>query len=674
MSASDHTAPPEAARAADRLRASLGQAWLLAGVAYLAVFVLTLFAGYWALFSQFRPWDDEGFFEYGIRLFLQGHHLYSGFYSDYGPFSYELWGLLFKVAGKTISTDSGRLIQVGIWAFSSLALGIASHRVTRRLAIGISVQALSFSTLWVMDNEPMHPGGLIVLLLAIALCVVVFGLERAPRRTLFALGALVACVGLTKVNQGGYAVIALAFATIMAHPSLRGRAWLRRSAGVVVVGVSPVLMNSNLGQAWGQRYAALAVGGTLALWIVAAGVDPTGDRGSTPAGLSAGRFTAWWVSGMLAAAIVVVGIVLLLGTSLTALVSDILIQPISAGSILSTEPAVLGSNVIVWALLAVAGAWGLSRSGALGLASQISGLATGLPRLLVGIAIWLSVASIAPLTITPNSVFALAMVLVWVAAVPPRGARSPHSYFIRLFIVALALLEALDAYPVAGSQVWFGSVLFLVCGGICVADGWADLEHWWRQREASAGSPIELSYLLAAGAAALAVAFVYNAEQNASSYRDLYTANVPLHANGASRLRLGLQQDLVIEQVVVQLLEHCKSLLTIPGRDSFNEWSGLPTPLDLIVLEHGPLTMTAAEQRQAVSAERTTPGLCVLLTTQTGPGASTGPAVQYITDHYRQIASASGTSISGNYAYSIEIRGKRRHRRPRAVTSSARRR
>jgi hypothetical protein len=84
--------------------------------------------------------------------------------------------------------------------------------------------------------------------------------------------------------------------------------------------------------------------------------------------------------------------------------------------------------------------------------------------------------------------------------------------------------------------------------------------------------------------------------------------------------------------------------------------------------------MTAAEQRQAVSAERTTPGLCVLLTTQTGPGASTGPAVQYITDHYRQIASASGTSISGNYAYSIEIRGKRRHRRPRAVTSSARRR
>jgi hypothetical protein len=214
----------------------------------------------------------------------------------------------------------------------------------------------------------------------------------------------------------------------------------------------------------------------------------------------------------------------------------------------------------------------------------------------------------------------------------------------------------------------------LICGGICVADGWADLNDWWRQRGTAASSVVELSYLLAAGAAALAVAFVYNVEQQASSYRDLYAADVPLHANGASHLRLGLQQDQVIEQVVVQLLEHCKSLLTIPGRDSFNEWSGLPTPLDLIVVEHGPLTMSAAEQRQAVNTERTTPGLCVLLTTQTGPAAKTGPAVQYISDHYRQIASASGTSISGNYAYSIEVRGKRQRRRPRAVASSARHR
>ena len=645
---------------------------LPAAVAYFAVFALTVLGAYWAIFGQFRPWDDEGFFEYGIRLLDQGHHLYSGFYSDYGPFGYELWGLLFKVAGRTISTDSGRLIQVGIWCFSSLLLGLASHRITHRLAIGISVQALSFTSLWVMDNEPMHPGGLIVLLLAIAVCLVVFGLDRWPRMCLFALGAMVSAIALTKVNLGGFAFIALAFATVMAHPSLRTRAWPRRVVTVVFVGVAPVLMYSNLGQDWDQRYAAMVVGGTLALSIVAGVPELTAGGSSALLLPSVRSFIGWLIGGMVVVAVVIVGAVLVLGTTLNGLILDILIRPLNTGSVLQVEPAQLGSNVIIWALFAVGVAWGLRRSGALGLSDHFSGLASGLPRILVGLAIWLSVASMAPFSVAPDAVFALAMPLAWVAAVPTRAQlATPPNYFMRVFITALALLEGLTAYPVAGSQVWFGSALFLVCGAICVADGLADLGAWQRER-GSAGDRLDARQLLNACAIAVALVFVYNAEQDAASYRSIYASNVPLSIKGASRLRLGIQQASAIEQVVALLKDHCQSLLSIPGRSSFNEWTGLPTPVDLVIEENGPLAMSTEDQRRALDTVRAMPRLCVLMTTETGAGATTGLVVQYIADHDRPIATIAGTSISGNYSYTVEVRKSKKYRR--AALSSARHR
>ncbi len=104
-----------------------------------------------------------------------------------------------------------------------------------------------------------------------------------------------------------------------------------------------------------------------------------------------------------------------------------------------------------------------------------------LGRLFAGLAIWLSIVAADPLrNISPeNANFALAMTLAWVAAIPctrDRGGVSER--FVRIFIPAFAVLEALMAYPVAGTQVMFGSLLFLVCGAICFADGWRDLEAW----------------------------------------------------------------------------------------------------------------------------------------------------------------------------------------------------
>src|SRR5271156_5322168 len=67
----------------------------LAPLAYLAVLIGSAFAAYWAMFSQFAPYDDSGYFINSIRLFNSGQALYDRVWTDYGPFSYELWAAVF---------------------------------------------------------------------------------------------------------------------------------------------------------------------------------------------------------------------------------------------------------------------------------------------------------------------------------------------------------------------------------------------------------------------------------------------------------------------------------------------------------------------------------------------------------------------------------------------------
>jgi hypothetical protein len=635
-------------------------------LAYAAVFALTLAAAYWALFSQFAPYDDEGFFEHGFRLFAQGHALYNNYYTQYGPFPYELWGWLFRIAGRTLTTDTGRLIQVGIWCTASLSLGFLAHRLTRQLGIGIAVQALSFQALGVMLNEPMHPGGLIALMLILAVCIVVFGFDRWPARSLIALGGLLACVALTKINLGGYAFIALVYASVMAHPSLRRRAWARRTVSLGIVALGPLIMYGQLDDDWALRYAALAAGGALALCIAVEGIEHAAAD-DWLSEVSARRFLGCWIGGAFAVAIVILALVIAQGSTPGEIFYDVVIRASRTGSIV-TVPIMLGSRVVVWAFGGVAVAFTLARSGALKRAAEIPELVTGLSRIAVGIAIWLSLTATAPVSLLPDAALALAMPLAWVAAIPSRhGSQTAGSYFVRLFITTLALIEALDGFPVAGSQIEFGAVLFFVCGAICVADGLADIHAWSSERVARGLLRIDIRNFVSAGAAALALIFVYvEVDQPLQTFRASYEANIALAVNGASRLRLPQGQAFGIDQVVNLLVADCRSLVTLPGQFSFNDWTGLSTPSDLLLSEDAWTTMTAEESRRAVRTLRTTPGLCVLNTVGLDP--QTGAVAAYVAKDFRPIGSAYFVTDT----YSIEVRARSHGRTPVRRHSHAR--
>jgi hypothetical protein len=633
---------------ARRLRPAHLDLTRLAPLAYVAVLIGCAFAAYWGMFTQFAPYDDSGFFINSIRLFDEGRPLYNQVFSDYGPFSYELWAVVFGVAGHALSTDSGRLAIVGVWLFTSLLLGVSCQRLTGRLALGVIVQALSFSVLGAVTAEPMHASGVVCLLFAVTVALVSFVLPRHQRTALFALGAIVACTALTKVNIGGFVAIAVAYATVMALPSLRRVGVLRWLTTAALVAVGPLLMRPNLSEPWVQNYSILAVAGTLA--IVLSTDAP--QRARADDATAARRWLTWLLGGFAAGVAVVVGVVLADGTSLGSLWQETVTLPSHQASVFSI-PLTLSEEIVYWAVGAVAGAWVVRRLRATSPARKQPGLADALGRVLAGLAILFSIVGADPFNISPdNASFALAMVLAWVAAIPStRDDRSTERRFVRLFLPSFAVLEALQAYPVAGTQVRFSALLLLVCGAVCVGDGWSELETWGAARDTVDGARVPRTIMGAfATALAVAAAFAY-VVRPMETVGNAYAANPALPFAGASRLHLPASQVATFTQIVTLLRARCHSVITLPGLLSFNLWSGLPAPSGLTAEPFWSL-LTPAQERSALHSAQTAAGLCSVSNDELATSWDDGkpppqvPLVSFIEHDFTPIAQYEGYVVA----------------------------
>src|SRR4051812_17690924 len=68
--------------------ASLSFIALVVALGFLTTFAIASAYGCWTTSSGFREHDDEGFMLISTRAFNEGHALYDGIYSMYGPFPF----------------------------------------------------------------------------------------------------------------------------------------------------------------------------------------------------------------------------------------------------------------------------------------------------------------------------------------------------------------------------------------------------------------------------------------------------------------------------------------------------------------------------------------------------------------------------------------------------------
>jgi hypothetical protein len=530
---------------------------------------------FFAMFSGFGDHDDEGYLLLSLRQYAEGGILYDQLYSQYGPAYFQALTGLFSVLGLPITHEGGRAVVIGLWLATALVCGGTTYRLTGSRVVAWTATLLVGLALVPLRNEPLHPGG--VLALAVSALVLAGASARAPS----VLGGAVLGVGvgvalLMKVNIGVFAGVAVGFALL----ARRGRGWTRAAAAVALVGVPPALMAGLLGEPWVRAYLVVVVAGAVSVVLAEVGRGPDGGDARAPVG------------GLLVAAgATVLGLgawQLGRGTSVEGLARGVVLDPLSHPYVLAVPP-LLSPTAPAWAAASVAACLGVLLLRRTGWSARWPATALrGAAHVLAGAFIWLAATD--RLLVSPLA----ALPLLWVALLPPDDPVEAPPGFGRSLLVAVATLQALHAYPVAGSQVAWGTVLFVPVGAVAVADGWRAIVAAVHARRPAARWPGPAAAVLAAGLLALAAGVVHDATQR---YREGYETGVALGLRGAESIRVAPRQAARYRTLAASLETHCATFVTMPGLNSLYLFTRLEPPTMMNATVWMSL-LTSAQQRE----------------------------------------------------------------------------
>lgn len=631
---SEATAPPPKSPSLTRRLREAAAAYpdAVAIALYAVVAIGAMVGAYFAIFDRFAPSDDEGTILVTLKAFVHGGTLYRDIYSEYGPFYYELFGGLFALSGHAVTTDAGRSIVIVVWVAASLLFGLGAQRLTGRLSLGLVGMIAAYSSLYVLVNEPMHPHGLAVLLIAGLALIAAWEPSRRVGWAGGAWGALAAALLLTKVNLGAFAIAAVAVAAVCTVGPLYRRRWLRFAVIAAFLAMPLLLASRDLGLAWVRELVVLEVLAALAI-LIAATSSLRPEPGDDDA-----RLVRWLLAAVVGFALafaVILGVIVLTGPSLGDVYEGVITEAVRVRDILvlpfSFPPAALD-----WGIAAVAAAVVTVH-----LRASAGGRPTiwpGLLRAAAGLTILFAVSHIVPFGLNPSAENpeVVPMVLAWIAVFPPAGAReSPYKRFLRALLPALAVAETLQVYPVAGSQTGIAAVAFVPVGALCLADALTELQAWGSAR---GGVALERLRLLT-GVAAVSLAGMFALDAvvlPAATDEVTYHEQQKLPLPGASLLHL-TPPDVETYTGLVDLLHRngCTTFIGYPGFNSLYLWSGLPGP-GAQAPNAWMKALDGPQQRRIVEGLRASPKPCAIRSEELAAGYLQGappkdlPLVHYV--------------------------------------------
>ncbi|MBL9188308.1 MAG: hypothetical protein JNK23_12555 [Opitutaceae bacterium] len=533
-----------------------GPAWLDTSVLTLASGLLVIAAAM-AMFSTFMFYDDEGYVLLSLKNFSEHSGLYRDVYTQYGPFPFVTYHAL-QLLGVPLTHTVGRVITLGAWAGTAWACMALVGHATRSLVVRLAVLAAVFVYLWAMANEPSHPGGLIVFLTALLALLGYRWIERGQWTPWAILaGAIAAALLLTKINVGVFAVFSTGVWWLL-HTRVDA---LRRWAPAIVAAAGVVLplglMRALLGAPWVQDFA-LVFGCSMVATALAVGVGATGRVGWRP--LAAGAAAAGGV------ALVVLGAVMLCGTTPRELLEGILLGPLRHPVVFSVRydwPSGIAFAAVISATLC-AGAWLLRRRGHAWVDTAVAGL-----RLVAAAGLAVSITRY-PILRPEYLTFGWMLPCVWLFAWPLAGTEAARNS-ARAWIALLLIGQTLHVFPVPGSQIGWGSVLFVPL----VALGAWEAATWLARR--GTGTWLAARSTAFAATAALAL-FCGVTAWNFGRVAARYTEGQSLGLPGAEAIRLPDHSAALFRVLTHNAVAHADVLFSLPGAFSFNLLTGLPTP------------------------------------------------------------------------------------------------
>jgi hypothetical protein len=535
--------------------------------------VIALGYAYYLIFSQ-KLGDDEGYLMISLRGFLDGHPLYDDVFTQYGPAYYLYEWLVRAITTLPLTHDSTRLLCAFHWMAASLLLGAAASLLTRSWLAGAFAFMQGVIHLAAIANEPGHPQEIVAPLLALAMCCVARP-EYHPasfRTTCLWLGVIGALLALIKVNVGAFYCYALFLALrYQASDPFSRRVWV-----YLLIGVSAaapfLLMSRHLSEPWCRNYSLLAAMEIITSLVLSHA-------------LSRKRPLDWGVylqaaAGFLVACLIIVGLTLWRGSSVSGLVDGLLRTPLRMPGV-ALLPMALPNVVLVNAGLGQAAAFlALLRwrrwSSALALLKLLYGVVGSL--VLVG---------------SVQEQFAYLLPWAWLVLIPTaEPAADARETFPRTFLCLASVWQGLQGYPIAGTQITLATLLLVLVFTLCLDDSFRVLRttsimvgQWARlNRRAASMLPVLTG-----------VALVYlfaNWWCTPVAWRRLYQSLTPLDLPGSARIHLPAADVEVYRTLSDYLRNACDTFITYPGYNSFYFWAGKPPPTQLNSTGWGQLTET----------------------------------------------------------------------------------
>lgn len=518
---------------------------------WLGLTVVLSILGWSLITTSFKVYDDEGYVLISLRNFCEGRGLYTEVFSQYGPAFYLYYKGLHALTGLTYDHSVGRLFTLIYWVASGLAAGGLTARLTSSRYAGWAAAGLAFVALAPNINEPFHPGSLLALVSILAAWAGMEGIRLGSARMGVIVGVLGTFALLTKINVGLFILCPWgAWWLLTLSASLRWRRWIGRGVAAAVVAVPLVLMRAHLGQGWALGLAWLFMAGALGTWWLLNLVH-TQDAPGVGA-------PAWPLSVVGAIALVVLGMAAM-GTSPAVLWHGAVVAPLSHPNVY-TFPAgtSLWGGVGAWISLAAL-AWTLRQPD-----GRLRTWIVICVRL-AGLALYFWQAG-APLNQGTFIRFAFEwgpLLAGWMLI--PLDTIRPRETLARAWLGWFFCWQILQAYPVAGSQAAWGSVLWTVVAITGCVDLGRHLVGRWKRALALAETAVT-------GAAVAAL--VVSALCAQAWWRD----SLPLGLTGAHWVRPVPDVTRSIRVIDANIRREAGIVFSLPGMFSFNLWSGHPAP------------------------------------------------------------------------------------------------
>lgn len=528
---------------------------LVRGGLALAGFAAIALCGHWLHFTQYMAYDDEGYVLWSYRNYAEHGGLYTGVFSQYGPFPYVLYHLVSIFAG-ALDSVAVRWLNLAYWLVCALGAGGFVRRQTGSLGAGLAAAVLTFLSLIVMISEPGHPGGLLAALTAAGALLAARAVEDGHPRRFAVITALTgAALVLSKINVGVFFLIAAGSWLALNTDAGKARRALLWLVALGAAATPLALMRALQHEQWVMIFAFVVTAGALALLTL---IEPA-RRAEAGRGDWLAAAAAFGVFACL-----IVAAVWMRGTSLAALWQGVVVEPLRH-PLVYVHPLTWPASAPWLAAAGLAGAL-LHATGRLPQAAWSRGLALARLAALA----WLGWAAVDGIDFSLTA-FALKFgaPLVWLMTVPLQPGAATPAQRARLWVAWAGLWQLLQAYPVAGSQTAWGGFLWFP---VAIAGGHEAIQHL--ARDAARLAPLLRAVTALALAAACSIGF--GRAWAASFVR--YQSSEPLGLPGAESLRLTDDYTLNLRILTRNAARHGDTVFSYPGMFSFNVWSGRPTP------------------------------------------------------------------------------------------------